>query len=91
MSSNGYTMDEMKSALIKVIKRDNEWLLRQASKIFYPINSRDLSNPHKVKDIIRKTQNPDLLEHIANVLIDAGIYFEDGRFYFPDEEELDYE
>ena len=23
--------------------------------------------------------------------LDAGIYFEDERFYFPDEEELDYE
>ena len=80
--SNGYTMDEMKSLLIKAV--DSSAYARTYALKKYTFGDENISK-FKFKQAIRKTQNPDILEQTANILIDGGIYFEDGRFYFPDD------
>ena len=82
-----YTMDEMKSAIIKAMNtapdsslkllRDETWKPTMRDRYYY-------AQVHTANKI-RTTQNPDFLEHAANLLIDAGIYYENGEFYFPEE------
>lgn len=89
--SNGYTMDEMKLAIIKAMNsapisslrllKDELWEATMLDPYYY-------IQRHTINKI-RRSQNPDFLEYAANLLIDAGIYYKNERFYFPDDGELD--
>lgn len=82
--TKGYTMNEIKSALVDAIDLISQ---SQADDVAYCLFLEGKNFPKKVlKERIRGTMNPDFLENAANILIDAGIYYENEKFHLPEEE-----
>ena len=82
--SDGQTMNEMKSALIEAIDYTSQ---NVTDDVAYCLFLEGKLFPKKMlKERIRETLNPDFLENAANILIDAGIYYENEKFHFPEEE-----
>jgi hypothetical protein len=79
---NTYSIEETKSLIIKALDSSSENTIGAlASWVF---SDNDLTKS-KMRSRIRDTKNPDLLEQVANLIILAGIYYEDEKFYFPEE------
>ena len=79
--SAGYTMSEMKSALTEAIDHTSQDI---ADDVAYCLFLEGKNFPKKMlKERIWGTLNPDFLENAANILIDAGIYYENEEFHSP--------
>jgi len=79
---NTYSTEATKSMIVKALdSASDDTIYEIASWIF----SDDGLSKSKMRSRIKETRNPDLLEQVANLIIMAGIYYEDEKFYFPEE------
>jgi hypothetical protein len=79
---NTYSIEETKSLIIKALDSSSENTIGAIAGWVFSDNELTKS---KMRSRIRDTKNPDLLEQVANLIILAGIYYEDEKFYFPEE------
>ena len=79
---NIHSIEETRSIILKALDSASDDTIYEISSWVF---SDDELPKSKIRSRIKDTKNPDLLEQVANLIILAGIYYEDKRFYFPEE------
>ena len=79
---NTHSIEETRSIILKALDSASDDTIYEISSWVF---SDDELTKSKIRSRIKDTKNPDLLEQVANLIILAGIYYEDNRFYFPEE------
>jgi len=79
---NTHSIEETRSIILKALDSASDDTIYEISSWVF---SDDELPKSKIRSRIKDTKNPDLLEQVANLIILAGIYYEDNRFYFPEE------